>query len=337
MGYKYIAFDKDMTAIIKGVAIIFMIFLHCFGWESWYLPEYHIHLSHSSFLYKIMTAMQICVGMYVFMIGYGYAFAKNKNIEYSFKHTSRLLKIFWSILFLFVIPVSFKYTASKNAGWFFLNLFGIVEDLSWVSWFVALYIWSMILMPFLGRVLDRWRWIGMVVACIACYAGMTLIHQSVPDFNSRDWWHIIFVCLGWTPLIMFGYLTAKLKLVEKIKIPENGITLSAAIILIPIILILKSKYQSLMILNFDLIYAPVMILCILTIFTLIRNRVIKRIFTELGNMSVYMWFIHSIFFTICSSRIYQPLIMISDNLWIVSIWTILLSYLISIPLKRIIG
>ena len=217
MGYKYITFDKDMTAIIKGVAIVFMIFLHCFGWESWYLPEYHIHLSHSSFLYKIMTAMQICVEMYVFMIGYGYAFAKNKNIEYSFKHTSRLLKIFWSVLFLFVIPVSFKYTASKNAGWFFLNLFGIVEDLSWVSWFVALYIWSMILMPFLGRVFDRWRWIGMVVACIACYAGMTLIHQSVPDFNSRDWWHIIFVCLGWTPLIMFGYLTVKLKLVENNK------------------------------------------------------------------------------------------------------------------------
>lgn len=58
--------------------------------------------------------------------------------------------------------------------------------------------------------------------------------------------------------------------------------------------------------------------------------------SELGDKSVYMWFVHALFFTAATRPVYHKFVMISDNLWIVAIWTILLSYIVSYVLKKIV-
>ena len=326
-----------MTFIIKGVAIIFMIVLHCFGGREWYMECYDIPMNGNAPLLKFMSSLQICVGIYVFMIGFGYSFCKQKNLSYSFNHVRSLLKVFWSTLILFTLPVSLSYISTRNSEWFFLNLFGVIEDLSWVSWFVALYVWAMILMPLLGRLLDRYKWKGLIGIICCCWLLLIAIHSWIPHFNSHHIWHTLFVCIGWTPLICIGYSSGKYQLIEKVKIKHNLCTLLTAIVIIPLVLWLKSQFKGILILNFDIIYAPVIIYCILCIFTIIKSLNIKRCFISLGKFSVYMWFIHAIFFTECTRPTYQPLIMLSNNLWFITLNTIILTYIISVLFKKLIS
>lgn len=335
MDYINISFGKDKTAIIKGFAVVFMIFLHVFGGEGWY--ENDIPMNHNEGLIRFMHSFQICVGIFVFMIGYGYAYSKKKDLCYSIKHVKQLLTVFWTILFIFAVPASLNVLSSEN-GYkiLLLNMFGIDETLLWVSWFVFLYIWSMIIMPFAGRVIDRKPYFGFIVLTLFSIFAQVAIWRFVNNFNFLPGWHMIFVCFSWTPTILLGYLFARKDLFCQIKLPKHYFMPIISLSIVAIILWLKMVMPGIKILNFDIIYAPIIILCILAIFSQCRVTWLSGIFSELGDKSVYMWFVHALFFTAATRPVYHKFVMISDNLWIVAIWTILLSYIVSYVLKKIV-
>lgn len=332
-----ITFGKDKTAIIKGFAIVFMILLHVFGGAGWY--EDDIPMNHNEGLIRFMHSFQICVGIFVFMIGYGYAFSFKKDFAYSVKHVKQLLLVFWSILFLFAVPASIKTLASSGVGGgrlLYLNMFGIDETLLWVTWFVFVYIWAMIVMPLLGRLIDKnsLLWTGLLM--LLAYVAQVIVWYYVPDFNSQCWWHALFVCISWTPTILLGYLFARKKLFQKIKLLNHWTVPVVAIIIVAFTLWLKMVMPGIKIFNFDIVYAPIIILCILVVFSQYPMKCFSKALAELGDKSVYMWFVHALFFTAATRPVYHQFVMISDNLWLVAIWTILLSYIISFVLKKIV-
>lgn len=49
-----------------------------------------------------------------------------------------------------------------------------------------------------------------------------------------------------------------------------------------------------------------------------------------------MWFFHGLFFTAAVRSVYQPFIMVSTNLWIISLWTIVLTYICSVVIKKVV-
>lgn len=331
-----ITFGKDKTTIIKGFAIVFMILLHVFGGVGWY--ENDIPMNHNEELIRFMHSFQICVGIFVFMIGYGYAFSKNKDFAYTIKHVKQLLTVFWTILFIFAVPAGLTVLCEADSGarMLLLNMFGIDETLLWVSWFVFLYIWAMIVMPFAGRLIDKKPYLWVVLLMALSYVAQVSIWYFVDTFNSQAGWHAIFVCFSWTPTILLGYLFARKELFQKIKLPNNWLVTVVAIVIVAITLWAKMVLPGIKILNFDIIYAPIIILCILIVFSQFRLRWLSIIMSELGEKSVYMWFVHALFFTAATRPVYHKFVMISENLWIVAIWTILLSYLISLFLKKIV-
>lgn len=330
----YISFGKDKTALIKGVAIVFMIVLHVFGGPGWYEPQYDLPLNHNAALLKFMGSLQICVGIYVFMIGFGYAHSKKKDFQYSVKHIKHLLSVYWMILLLFVWPVNTSNLA-VGGDLLYLNMLGIKEDLSWVSWFVFLYIWAMIIMPFVGRLIDKRPYLYSLSGIMISYVLMCIIHFLNPKFGDNVILYPLFVSLSWTPTIIIGYLFARKQLFQKIKVPHKWWTVVSSIALITLCLWLKSNFKGISIFNFDIIYSPLVITAILIVFTVIKWKWLIWSFAQFGDKSVYMWFIHGLFFTAATRHFYQPYIMISDNLWLIALWAIVLSYLISIPLKKI--
>ena len=217
-----------------------------------------------------------------------------------------------------------------------LNMFGIDEALIWVSWFVFLYIWAMIVMPFFGRLIDRKPYLWTIAIAGLSYLGQVAVWYFVRDFNSRTWWHALNVCLMWTPVIVLGYLFARKELFQKIRIPNHWLVPIVASVVVVAALWMKMVMPGIKILNFDIIYAPVIILCILVVFSQYKMKWLSKVMSELGDKSVYMWFIHALFFTAATRPVYHHFVMISNNLWIVAIWTIVLSYIISVVLKKII-
>lgn len=98
MNHTFITFGKTQTSIIKGFAIIFMIIHHI----SWAGDCMGVTLSETT--NRILGTFKLCVPIFVFMIGYGYSFSKEKDFAYSFHHIKKLLLPYWAILFLFALP-----------------------------------------------------------------------------------------------------------------------------------------------------------------------------------------------------------------------------------------
>lgn len=194
----------------------------------------------------------------------------------------------------------------------------------------------MIIMPFLSRLIDKKLILWMPILMILIYGSMALEKKFVLVSYSNYWTQALFNCLLETPLMLLGYIFAKQNIYEKLKVPTKWITILGAIVVAAIILIARAFTIGSAGVIAELIYAPGIILCILATFTAKPLKYVSKVMQELGDKSVYMWFFHSIFFTAATRSTYQHFVLISDNLWIITIWTIILSYVCSYIIKKIV-
>lgn len=338
-------FRKEETLFIKGFAIILMITLHCFSGKQWYNTTLLMNDNYS--LIYFMKTLKICVGIYVFLLGYGYNFSKFKDFAYSLHHVKQLLTIYFIVLFFFTIPFcDFKI----NISTIILNIFGLDSNLSWVNWFIYFYIYSMIMLPLICRIINKRPCFYGGVLIICSYLIECVIHSFFLKDKNRLIM-AIYNCFLYTPLLIFGYVFAKEKIFEKVTIKINKVKLLfvKSLFTIVIVFIFKYKISSLYGFHFDFIYVPIIVFCLLIIpnvYDVYKQKYNKKkafaffsilynFMLCLGSYSVWMWFVHALFFTPCVRYLYQPLIMISKNLWIITIWTILLTYILSYILRAI--
>lgn len=196
-------------------------------------------------------------------------------------------------------------------------MLGISSTLCWVSWFVYFYIWAMVVMPFAGRLIDRRPvlWTGGLM--VFFFAALAAMHTFVPGFSGNDWTQALFDCLLNTLLMLMGYLFARERWYERIRIPEHWMVAVGAVVLAASVLVVKAHIGGMAAVVAELVYAPLMILSILAFFTVWRCRWLERVMAELGDKSVYMWFFHALFFTASTRPVYHRFVMVSDNLWII--------------------
>lgn len=212
-------FGKDKTAIIKGFAILFMIILHC-GCPEWYLIELPAFAKHHN-LQNITGVFKICVGIFTFMVGYGYAYSKNKDLRYSFLHIKRLLIPFWTIL-LMALPI-IVLRGDFNLKTLLLNLIGVNSVYNYFSWFVAFYIYAMIIMPLVSRIIDKRMYVGTSLFICIAYVLEVAIHQFIPNYTENDWLQRLFDCFSMTPIMLIGYLFARKNFSQAFGFQINGI------------------------------------------------------------------------------------------------------------------
>lgn len=327
-----LTFGKDKTAIIKGFAILFMIILHC-GCPEWYLIELPAFAKHHN-LQNITGVFKICVGIFTFMVGYGYAYSKNKDLRYSFLHIKRLLIPFWTIL-LMALPI-IVLRGDFNLKTLLLNLIGVNSVYNYFSWFVAFYIYAMIIMPLVSRIIDKRMYVGTSLFICIAYVLEVAIHQFIPNYTENDWLQRLFDCFYMTPIMLIGYLFARKNFFTSIRIPDKWYMLPVAMLLIALIFVARYYKGSILGFNLDFIYAPIFILSILIIFRMYNLHYVSCIMQLLGKYSVCMWFIHALFFTEATREVFQPVILISDNLFIITTWTIIVTFILSVVVSRIV-
>lgn len=330
-------FTRDYTQIIKGVAILFMIILHVGGSGGTYdvpirtMAEYPVlNFIHPSF--------KLCVGIFTFMIGYGYAFAKVKDWRYSIKHVCALLKVFWLILLVITVPSIFVvdgFSTLKANGIedFVQNLVGVSESLNWYSWFVALYIFCMIVLPLIRPWLDKRLVMATIVFSFTFYVLEIVIH-ALPIWDSNKWLYSLFNDCALMPTVLLGYYFAKQQVFQKMQVPKHWTMSIVGLSIIVMVFAVRTVCGAIAGFNLDIIYAPLSILGILIVFNTCKLPITSKVLTVLGNHSVYMWFFHALFFTDVVRKVYQPLILVSENIFIITFWTILLTLACSWVLKK---
>ncbi len=342
---KYVRFDKGMTAIVKGFAIIFMILLHCYGGSN-----FDVDLNYDHSLFTSSAGMfKICVGMFTFMVGYGYAFSRDKDLNYSWKHVKKLLIVFWTILFVFTLPFCFKEVSHTDVHILLYNLFGINSHFNYYSWFVYFFIFAMVVMPFVARYIDRRPLLNSVIVVVICVLLSVLVHE-IPRFMSWvgvqmrnvveiDPLMALFNSLMMMPAAVLGYLFAKQGYYERINISKLSTftTILFCGIAFVLSLALRHYFSPLNIpFQFDFFYAPLMIGSIVVFFNKFQCHWIRTVLMKFGEVSVFMWFFHALFFTKSVRWFYQPAITVFNDINLVVVWTITLTFLASWLIKSIV-
>ena len=321
-----------MTSIVKGFAILFMLKLHCYDDYKYDVPLNYDHaflFAHAGFV--------LCVGLFTFLVGYGYAFAKSKDFKYSLKHIFKVLIPYWTILILFGIPVC--YESFFNSGWksIIYALIGFSTSFYYYNWFIYYFIFAMCVMPLISRFIDRRPLVNTLIVVCAIYLLQVVTHPFVGSIPDKDLKLVIVNCFLMTPVTCLGYLFAHEGYYERIRVdnmhPLFVILASAGILFISIYLesLLRTRFG----IMFDFIYAPLAVGAIAVFFSKFEVKPFRTVMIKLGWASMYMWFLHSLFHTPPIRWFYQPLVTIFSDVNLVAIWTAIVVFIWAWILKSI--
>lgn len=323
-------FDKEMSAIVKGVALIFMMFLHSFG-----RAQYDVELDYTyAPLSKVFGVFKICIGIFAFMVGFGYSFSKTRDWKYALQHIKKLLIPFWVILLIFTFP--FCWDDVVSCGWktVLYNLFGIDSHYNYYSWFIYFYIYAMFAMPFISRVIDRRPILNTLLVVLGSLLLTGAIHELF-DIHNNQLAMALFNSLMMTHVMVWGYLFGHEHYFERLNL--NGLSRWLCLILALAVIFVAFKFRSYRTgwngFQFDFFFAPMVIGSLVVIFNRFELKPLRVALARIGDVSMYMWFFHALFFTKAVRWFYQPAITIFNNINLVIIWEILLTFVASLLIK----
>lgn len=297
-----IDFGPDKSQIIRGIAIIFMITLH-----NNTLPEF-----------------KICVPIFTFLVGYGYSFARERNLKHGLKRVWNLLSHFWLILLGLFLPIAiWKGDYNPTIENVLENMFGLESNLNWYSWYIYFYIFAMFAMIPASRLIDRFKIPGVLVLAVLSTAIGLSIH-IIPNWSNNIWLQAIqdsFIC---SPAMFSGYYIAKEKVTARIKLKHTTITGITLLAIMTVIFFFRGMTYTWLL---DFLTVPVFALCIVSLFNIITWSWLTKSLIAFGKESMNMWFFHAIFATSCTAAIFAPLVNWIQPMFIHIIAVIIISYL----------
>lgn len=197
-------FTKDNTLAIKGIAIIFLLFYHCFSRTSRFVGiDINFWPLSQDRAVAICFQMQICVGMFAFLSAYGLALSMKKRFkDYQFRAqevfcyvTERYMKVFFLFLlpFLFCQIVTELLDVSRYGGGRFHKLICMTLDALGISnifgskmlvdtwWYLSLVVLITVFLPACIQIYKRFGWLFIPMVMIA---GSMFLERNV---NLTKW------------------------------------------------------------------------------------------------------------------------------------------------------
>jgi len=195
-------FTKRHTNIIKGIAILAMLFHHL-GLNK------ELNLFDGNGILKIVaTQCKVCVSIFLILSGYGLNSSLNNNgcsnfkdiVKFSLKHLLKLMISFWTIFIVFIVIGNITrirgidiYGANKSLN-IFIDFMGLADLFSTPTynatwWFMSLIIILYLILPILKLILKRSPIALVIIAMILRNFNVFTIYS---DLNR----YLIVFCLG---------------------------------------------------------------------------------------------------------------------------------------------
>ena len=222
-------FTKKDTMAMKGIAIIMMIIHHCFFETSRY-EGYNIVFAPLNERYTVIIAsfFKICVGIFVFLSGFGItkSIIKISNGRLADKQTlkkvvfKRYIALMFGFIFVFILSQLFCWFANKgqieiyksnnifNSISYFIadglglaNLFG-TPTLNGTWWYMSLAIIIVVITPLLYNLIKKY---GLIITL-----ALNIFITQVLKVDKYD-------ITRWMTILIFGIYSANTSLLTQIK------------------------------------------------------------------------------------------------------------------------
>lgn len=307
-----IYFESKTTPILKFVAIVLMFFLHLLKTEWMTYPELIVdfHIGSVTLSSILSNGGNICIGIFAFISGYGWATSFDKKSKISRIFGGGGYRTYWVVLIVFAFPVRFFMEVIIGGLPLNLSTVDLIRSLTALSsssvkfgWYIYFYALAIISFEPARRITDRIRvngWVKMLIICILClglrFACQIIFSRIVLVYTLRDIGSHYF---QWMPVIISGYIVAKDALFEQLYCQVHRIKQSAFItlcLLVCIVLYSGKCFVQLFINNYsnvDSFYLPIFMFSLIGATRMISGRWYKMI-SWIGLLSPYLWLTHRI-------------------------------------------
>ena len=318
-------FDKNMSIMIKGVAIILMLFHHFFGFPDWIIEgNMFIGLgdNYNCVERKIGLFGAICVELFVFITGYGSYYITKKRNSYKniIKKILSFLLNYWIILFLFFLPMGYILEQKKIGSLELIkNMFGYDITVVKFAWYVRFYLALQLLFPILLYITKLPPFMS-VLSAIVPFGCINYILYFL-GLDSRTIVSYIIEFNSYVPVFFVGYFIAQYRIFDKMdkKIKEWNMN-NICIYLIALFLIYYLRGRLITYFpnyNPDWIFAPLLIFTCAELIKKVNCVFIEKSLSLIGKHSANLWYIHGIFFYVDKIQfiLYLPKISVLILVW----------------------
>ena len=287
--------SKQESLILKGIAILFMIYGHLFLYPDWADSLYESLVKINNIPIEcILTRATGPVTFYLLLGGCGmYYIYQNKKEKNQLPRIRNLYINFWIVLLLFVLighflkpeiyPGSFKAIINNATG------FNTTYNAEW--WFLLPYSLVVLSSYWVFKIVDRFNPKLVILGCIfgvfstsfiISRFGSEYLYAYKLRYNLFLYFHLLWdFVIG--AMLMKNDFFAKAKTIIKDKMPHN----ISRIIVIFLLVAIRCLFDTSAV---HLFYAIAFIALFLSIS---RWKIIDKCLSFLGRYSMNMWFIHT--------------------------------------------
>ena len=292
-------FSRDDTKRIKGVAILFMLFLHLFNsLDNFDSISPLFYIGDEPLLYMLTEATSP-VGFFVFLSGYGLYISYLREAGGNMNNINRIKKLYvhyWITLAVFV-PLGMLIKPDIYPG-DFLN---VVENVTgWHTtyndhiWFLFPYVMLVLTAKGIFLLIDRFNAKLILIITYALYINSIFLisayGRSYLYSHQASYLFVVYFNLLFD--FVLGSLTAKLIDVGAIRKKINGYVGGGILLLLIIIMVLTRKCHNSIIGPFYTFFF------VLTFVSMNIPRPIAVFLHKMGDRSTSIWFIHGYFCSI---------------------------------------
>lgn len=306
-------FTRDVTPVLKGIAIILMFSLHLLktDWMVW--PEWILDFSVNGESISTIFANtgDICIGIFAFITGYSWWEGfRNKSM---FQRLGSLYLSYWIALISFCLPM--RYIIEYGSGFVLYtsvtqliqSLLAIASPSASYCWYVSFFTVAVLTYRPCIAIVKRLHLNGFVEIFLLCVAGMVLRVLSRLVYNIAPFSYLLFNFLShyfqWMPVILSGAVAKRDRLLEHMhgffcKNFGKKYAIWFGILLVVIVFLIKitaqvglnvySNFDSFLILPF--MYG----LVVISRRIIARKKYISAWLSKFGKASLYMWLTHNV-------------------------------------------
>ena len=350
------AYGRQESNYVKGIAIILMFYHHLFGFPFWIKSEnMYRSLTIGGLNVQLVIAAfcELCVGLYAFTTSYAMHVQREKYRSWKGRLSAALHFLFkyWFVFLIFLIlgallgePLPdwqtllrqcFGYRTATGYHWAYNTSIHPV-----FGWYVSFYLLFLTLHPLLRR-LSRWNFRADTVVCMAVLHGVyfALKAQRLVDISAD----VLSICKHfavWGGVGMTGYLFAKYDIFSRMdaavkkRVSSDRIVPLCALVLLAVFIV-RSVHTALFWYStaLDALYVPVIIYGAVTIIYNLKSKVPGEVLQKLSKQSLYMWFLHGIFFT--PRATVQFIAYFPQYPALILAWTLALTYFAAAGVQRL--
>lgn len=299
--------SKDDSAMLKGIAILMMLFLHPFSNPSFALDCTPLLWVGNTPFATIFTHACRPVGFFLVCSGYGLAYTYHRGrlgVRQQGKRVLRLYLNYWLILAIFVtigcfvrpdhFPGSLTTAIENFTGW-------NVDAYDHPAWFLLPYALLSLTSPWIFKAMDKLGILkSFAISLLLSYAAMTVMSLYIaPAKAQHAWFSIIFTYFD----MLFAFV---LGACINYKFEAGTITIPRLRNHQALTLTLLVAWFAIHLLTGSAAIEPFFLMAFMVIFINLEIKgVVRKILLELGKKSMVMWLVHAFFYLyLCHDFIY---------------------------------